>query len=253
MTASGVRHTRKGRVHNAPVLLDQRSMVRIGLVMALFLVVIFMSGYVVGFQKAELRLSAPTARHALTLPEPVAVLAETVEPEIPLQIEPGENIDVDSADPAEQVAYDPGPAVSQNKKADIAGADQTVLHDAAQDTDTLPMGMGGPAASDPGHAAETGSAALYDNATRELARYTIQTGMYSQLGNAERKVKELTSAELSAYFDEYLNARNETRYNVRFGYYQDHGSARRALKAYQQEMAGSGYIVNLQPATTDQD
>lgn len=283
MTASSIQHTRKVRNYRAPLLIDQRSMVRLGLVMSLFLFLIFMSGYMLGFQKAEARLSDPVARVTLPLPEPMHAALEQIEPQIPQRIEPGESIDVDRADqaadsqtttsktsaitsststsgtsktstdntaqtgpadrPVQLAAAKPGVASQHgpltSRLAKIQSADVAI----SKATDT--MGVGGPATSDPGQSAESPRSALFDNATQDTARYSIQVGMYSQLDNAERKVEELTSADLSAYLDDFLNGQDETRYNVRFGYFADHRSAREALEIFEQEMAGSGYIVNL--------
>lgn len=256
MTASGIRHTRNSKNYRAPVLLDQRSMIRFGLVMSLFLVIIFMSGYVVGFQQAETRQAAPVARFELELPEPVASAVDETVPQTPVHAEPGEDIDVDSADEMELAQLTDVPvATSQSHKPATRISDNpevidTDSHSSSSNNDdviTVSMGIGGPLTSDPGQD-DVDKSILYGNATRESALYSIQVGMYSSLDNAERRVEELNNTELNAYYDEYLNKNNNTRYNVRFGYFANHRSARRALEIYQQEMSGTGYIVKLPPA-----
>lgn len=230
-------------------MLDQRSMIRFGLALSLFLVIIFMSGYVVGFQQAETRLATPVTRFELELPEPVVSAVEEVEPQTPVHTEPGEDVDVDSADETELAQLTGVPvATSQSNKPATRGSDNAVIT-GADSSRPASMGVGGPAISDPGQD-DVDKSILYGNATRESALYSIQVGMYSSLDNAERRVEELnsTDTELNAYFDEYLNKRNNTRYNVRFGYFANHRSARQALEIYQQEMSGSGYIIKLPPA-----
>jgi len=261
----------------APVLLDHRSMKRIILTMALSLVTVFLSGYLVGFQKAELRLTAPPVALNLALPEPEIIGPVQIEPQIPMLALPGESVDVDRADDAStlvmQQTVTPVPTVSPEPAKPVqlaqANADtrpgaaipkdaaipkqtegaqeaenlkQTLTEPAKEPERPASLAIGGPVV------VESGLDVMQDNASEESAEYTIQVGMYGLQENAERRVEELQVAELSAYLTDYQNKNNETRYNVRFGYYADKRSANAALAMYQKEMNGSGYIVRFRKA-----
>jgi cell division protein FtsN len=86
---------------------------------------------------------------------------------------------------------------------------------------------------------------LIDTADANSARYTIQVGMYADMGNAERRVAELEAQQLSAYIDAYTNKQDKERFNVRFGYFNSMSSARKALAVYENQFSGSGYIASM--------
>ena len=70
--------------------------------------------------------------------------------------------------------------------------------------------------------------------------------MYSNFDNADAKVSQLLDLNLNAYLNEYQNKKDETRYNVRFGYFASFASAQQALDIYQQNYAESGYIARIE-------
>ena len=86
---------------------------------------------------------------------------------------------------------------------------------------------------------------VIDTADANSARYTIQVGMYADMGNAERRVSELEEQQLSAYIDTYTNKQDKERFNVRFGYFNSMSSARKALAVYEKQFSGSGYIASM--------
>jgi cell division protein FtsN len=86
---------------------------------------------------------------------------------------------------------------------------------------------------------------VIDTADAGSARYTIQVGMYADMGNAERRVAELEQQQLSAYIDAYTNKQDKERFNVRFGYFNSMSSARKALAMYESQLSGSGYIASM--------
>jgi cell division septation protein DedD len=98
----------------------------------------------------------------------------------------------------------------------------------------------------PGGSIESGSQTeIMDTANAEDARYTIQVGAFADSQNAIRRMSELESENLSAYTNGYRNKRDELRFNVRFGYFNNKSSALTALNSFQQNMSGSGYIVRI--------
>jgi cell division septation protein DedD len=245
----------------APVLLDHRSLKKIWLGMAASLFVVFLSGYVVGFKKAEVKLASHVDTIALELAVPATKFSTDMEPQPPMMAEPGETIDVDRADDKKLASMNGIINVAQASQSKAAVPSQTVMKktvpvaveeveqkeidvkQAVSNVTPGPLAIGGPSESDPGQE----ELLIQDTATEETASYSIQVGMYGQLDNAERKVEELLSTDLSAYLTDYINKKNEIRYNVRFGYFANRSSAREALATYEKELSGSGYIVRLQP------
>lgn len=267
MSDKHIRRTRWGHHYMAPVLLDHRSLKIIGFSMLLALSVVFLSGYVAGFKKAEVRLVSQVETVALALPTVVSAAAADIEPQLPIQAEPGEKIDVDIADkkPAAitrgviNVAHASHRKVSE-KRSEIAmkksSRATTVAASKQRDkkpgrkgsmAEAHPLAIGGPSESDPGQEV---ALLIQDTATEEDAIYSIQVGMYGQLENAERRVEELLETDLSGYLTDYINKQNKIRYNVRFGYFANHTSAKQALATFENELSGSGYIVRLQPGAS---
>jgi cell division septation protein DedD len=78
-----------------------------------------------------------------------------------------------------------------------------------------------------------------------MAKYSIQVGMYGSLQNAENMVELLRAKGMQAYVSEYLNSRNELRYNVRFGFFADKGNALAMLEQYKSRLQGDGYLVRF--------
>lgn len=259
MSDTNIRHTRRSQYYMSPVLLDHSRQKKLVFSMALALVVVFLSGYVVGFKKAEVKLASFINTVVLDLPGIAAEFSADMEPQPPVQTEPGESIDVDSADQPGIVATSElvnvalvtesegseKPSQVMLKKPELELLAEVVMSEEmpAVITEVVrPLAIGGPLESDPGQVSEW---LIQDTATEETAAYSIQVGMYGQLENAERKVEELVATDLSVYLADYLNRKNEIRYNVRFGYFADRSSAKRALATFEKELMGSGYIVRL--------
>ena len=88
--------------------------------------------------------------------------------------------------------------------------------------------------------------AIIDDASEETARYSIQVGMYSDFNNAANKVEELLNLNLSAYLNQYQNRKDETRYNVRFGYFSSFSRGQQALDIYGKIFSDSGYVARIE-------
>ncbi len=229
----------------APILIDRRRLVKLSLLLSVSMLALFFSGYFIGFHKAEALMTAGMQTRPLDLPDATMVaLDETAY--IPTVIEPGLDRDVDAPDaPAEAVkgaTSVANPVVNEDKVNQQATAPvvETVSAPAVDEVQTQTVAVGGPPEQE-----EDKLALLADTAEEELAKYTIQVGLFSTSDNAERKVEDLLAQRLSAYSTEYTNKNNRRMYNVRFGYYDTYRSAKTALKIYQSELSGDGYIVKL--------
>jgi hypothetical protein len=76
-------------------------------------------------------------------------------------------------------------------------------------------------------------------------KYSIQVGVYGRLANAENMMKMLQVEQYEAYITDYTNKKNETRYNVRFGYFQDKKSALTSLEKFKSDNNDDGYLVKF--------
>ncbi len=234
----------------APILIDRRRLVKLSLLLSGSMLALFFSGYFIGFHKAEALMTAGMQTRSLDLPDATRVaLDETAY--IPTVIEPGLDRDVDAPDAPDEVATDAAHLAkpvavdntannSKTSQQASAPAVETVGAPAADEVQTQTVAVGGPPEQE-----EDRLALLADTAEEELAKYTIQVGLFSTSDNAERKVEDLLAQRLSAYSTEYTNKNNRRMYNVRFGYYDTYRSAKTALKIYQSELSGDGYIVKL--------
>ena len=256
----------------APLLLDHRSMFRAGLYIGLCGILIFFGGYYTGYQKAAQNGDIAMSR-TMALALPGVALADTseFEPQVPVSIAPGADIDVDSPD-TEIVANSHTLNIDEDTFARVAvvanaeepgskstGQDTAVtslnnVSDAvdkiASDTNDKPaLQLASlkvtPVVIESNHEVSTEQNPVIDTADATTARYTIQVGMYADMGNAERRVSELELQQLSAYIDSYTNKQNKERFNVRFGYFDSMSSAREALAIYEKQFDGSGYIASM--------
>lgn len=252
----------------APVLLDQRSLLKAGITLTLAMCVVFFSGYYVGFHKAVTGNSmAFNKTMALALPKPAHAETAEYEPYTPEQQLPGAYIDVDSPDPA--VSDTAGNTRTEDQADNTAGDVESVIEQttshieeaAVSDAVTMHMDHQLQLASLPLDSedaaivtADVKSAASADSENNpavpqtnraEDARYTIQVGVFADAENALRRKTELQSQQLEAYISEYKNKRDEPRFNVRFGYFKHKSSAVEALSRFEQDMSGSGYVTRI--------
>ncbi|MDH5387753.1 MAG: SPOR domain-containing protein [Gammaproteobacteria bacterium] len=254
MSNTHIRHRSRGRYYKSPILLDHRNLKWIWLSVGLFAFITFFGGYILGFEKSNNKWMAKLDPVEIALPNAGISALAMVEAQPPEIDEPGASIDVDSVgegdDKTLSVANNPDAytglevaVVETNAQASIETSKTKLL--------TTVSRIGELAMNDseieslPGHATE--ELTIVDDASEETARYSIQVGMYSDFGNASTRVAELLNLELSAYLDEYQNKKDETRYNVRFGYFSSYSSGQQALSRYEKYYSGAGYVARIEP------
>ena len=267
-----------------PVLLDQKSIFKTGIMISLTMLVVFFSGYYIGHQKAGSGKGMGLHKTmALALPRPAHADTAEFEPLIPQALIPGANIDVDS--PENEAA---GVVSKQQTDTSLQTAAAEVETVIKETTDIIEISAGSDSSNglenpqlqlasleitadvikpgsttdvineiddkQPGAADEhqlNGSiesgmqTEIIDTANAEDARYTIQVGVFADAENALRRKSELESQKLSAYINEYTNKRDALRFNVRFGYFKDKSSALAALTSFEQSLSGSGYVTRI--------
>jgi len=264
-----------------PVLLDQRSIVKVGITISIGMLVVFCAGFFFGHYKAVtgdgMELNKTTA---LALPGPAHADTTELEQQLPQELLPGAEIDVDVPDDvaagsaseaqtaaSEQAAADVDMAIEQTtamigKTASemSAGQQHQPLQLASLAPATVVIGTSGstddtatPDNIQQAVAVETQADAnalvdpegIIDTASAEDARYTIQVGVFADSSNAIRKQSELEAQQLSSYINGYSNKKGELRFNVRFGYFNNKSSALAALNHFENHLSGSGYVARI--------
>jgi len=268
----------------APILIDHRGLVKIACTSLLTSVFIFVSGFLLGYQRAAVVYHTGSETASLTLPDQVFSAALDIEPQKPEVIVAGEEIDVDQPQTSD-VAKNNTPeinsdsviseqtlsvksiekplpeksSVTVNKDSDTntySGYRVNDFTDKAginnrKDDDVSEIGND---AQVYGHQQHNEIAAkeissmqrrTANSKVRNKINYSIQVGTFGRFGNAENMVKTLQAQNLDAYVSEHHNKKNKTLYNVRFGYFIDKGTAVAALDEYRNSQRGDGYLVKL--------
>lgn len=267
----------------APILIDKSGLLKLGFISALTTVLIFVSGFFLGYDRAITLYQTDNEVAALSLPEKVASVEGEIAPQIPGIIEAGAEIDVDhpeaeartsikSANP--DVSQQQNQAMADDKSAtkNVSAATQltgytnvqvvkfkpTVHENSELNTSSYLPELKGIKKSSAAKLA--GASSLNDIAATKTQtvntaaftfdelntiKYTVQVGVYGQLINAENLTKRLQKQQLNAYVSDYTNKNNEIRYNVRFGCFVDKKTAVVALKEYKNKQKGDGYLVRF--------
>ena len=246
----------------APLLIDGRDLIKYGFITVLASVFIFAGGVFYGYQSAASFYLAGSDSEPLLLPIKAALADQVREPTIPEKIVAGEHIDVDQPDAASarehtaviKAGSDESEITKQammEKEQDIVVA-KTKAGQAAEGgneparpevtpAQTSQAGTG----MDQRENIESIDVSALSADELDSIKYSIQVGMYGSLANAENMVKRLQANEFDAYVSGFTNKKNETRYNVRFGYFLDKQAAKSALKQYRQSQQADGYLVKF--------
>ncbi len=240
----------------APILIDRRGIIKYSVLLSLTMLMLFSSGFFLGYHKAETRLSILAETHALDLPDTVIPDVASLEPEVPDELAPGADIDVDAPDdesqqlavnavetaiPTQQEAIDNPVATESQTEAAQPSQQETITPPAVTEVQTQRVSVGGPVEP----VVDEPIALMMDNTDEDSASYSIQVGLFRDIENAERKVEDLLAQQLTAYSTETTNKKQEPRYNVRFGYYSSYRTALQALNTYKTALSGDGYLIRL--------
>lgn len=262
----------------SPLLIDGRDLFKFGLITVLTTAFVFAGGVFYGYQRASSFYLAGNDIKPLLLPAKATEVVQAREPQVPDSIVAGEDIDVDQPDKEpgsnepgrkEPVRKQPGNSAEQPVGGQIAGKIDTIepatvkpavvkpvavksapdkhFTDKKQDdvATVKPVKLADAPQAKPQSTGEFKDVTSLSSEEVSSIKYSVQVGMYGRLSNAESMVKQLQSQQLDAYVSDFTNKKNETRYNVRFGYYQDKKSAVSALKSYRQSQKGDGYLVRF--------
>jgi len=267
----------------APLLIDGRDLLKLGIISVLVAVLVFTGGFLTGHQRATTFYQASSETQPLSLPEQAIVVKNIVDSQVPEITEAGEKIDVDQPEAVIQANIDskgsiPGTAVTstsvvvnslENKEIsaiqESTAAVTTEIVNIEKQTerkkDNLAAEIQTPRLQDTKTKSNTGDNNRADKeitnpadalivttfTTDELSKikYSIQVGVYGRLINAENMMKVLQAQQYDAYVTDYTNKKNEIRYNVRVGYFADKKSANETLAKFKASQKGDGYLVRF--------
>lgn len=222
----------------APLLIDSRDMFKLVFASVLITVVVFASGFFIGLHRADAFYQAGVVVQSLVLPEPVEA-GDISDSQVPARIDAGENIDVDEPDHVVQsIAKNPDAASDNIEALTSLEDDNSISYGSVTYEQNIVVEQ--PEVS-PEASLETSSTPV------ELSKikYTIQAGVYGSLRNATNMMKMLQAKKYEAYISDYINGKNETRYNVRFGYFSDRKSAVSSLEKFKSNKNSDGYLVRF--------
>ncbi len=246
----------------APILLDMRGLFKAGISFALLLLIVFVGGFISGYQKALHQQRIETVKQVLNLPENITATEIALGPQLPEKVAPGADIDVDKPDSESDINPDYNleyrvepPAVSKIHAdvAELAGSETLIAEsDADQNKKKSPTVI---LKQVPNQKSETivHTVKPFKTMAEEVSAihktvYAIQVGVYGRKFNAEKRISLLEEQGLKAYLSEYANNKKQRRYNVRFGYFGDRKTALTALKQYRSRQNANGYLVKLKLA-----
>ena len=222
----------------APILIDSRAFFKLGFTALIITALIFSGGFFAGYKKASKFYQFASEVQQLPLPAVAENDSAERNPPAPGVSLRGENIDVDQ--PAVVIAASDVDKTATGKLVEIEAGEIKAIK--------------------PGVTASNKEKAVADlNAVASVVfepvdvqsidmdkvNYSIQVGMYGNIINAENMVKMLLVQNLNAYISDYKNKKDEVRYNVRFGYFQDKPSAISKLNRYKTLGNGDGYLVRF--------
>ncbi len=240
----------------APILIDGRDILKLGLVSVLVTILVFVAGFFIGHQRAATFYQAGSEIKSLSLPEQTAAMENIADLQIPSKIEAGENIDVDQPETVAQldplskdsISQSVAPSPENKKVPVIQKAKQDKNNSATKKTPTELRNSQTVNNKKNNSRTNKNNSSVLSAFTSHVAseiKYSIQVGMYGRLVNAENMVNTLHGQQYDAYVTDYTNRKNEIRYNVRIGYFVDKKSAIATLNKFKAGQKGDGYLVKF--------
>ncbi len=229
-----------------PILIDNRFLLKIGIISMLVITFVFGGGFFMGYQQAATVFQADNKTQPLpaSLDESHVLKKDTlksaIEPKVSLTKETGEKKGVDKA------------KAKITTKTATQTATASVVKVATQENTDSKKKVAKRIEKN-SHRVTKEKAPLTDIPvnntadTRQLnkIKYSIQVGVYVDLINAKNMMKMLQAQQYDAYVADFINKNNETRYNVRVGYFMSKKSAVTVLNQFKENQKSDGYLVNF--------
>ncbi|VAW52193.1 hypothetical protein MNBD_GAMMA06-1322 [hydrothermal vent metagenome] len=261
----------------APILINSRDLLKIGIISTLLITFIFGGGFFMGYQQATTGSQVDNAIQSLPLPEESDalgsdILENAVESQVLSAGGTGGKMGVDQPEVlSKAVPSQIATQVNSNSKKKIVDPVKVSVftpvlkklpkkNEAAEKIENNPRRVTKVKTSQiVTDQVVADQAAIDQAATDQLKKikYSIQVGVYVGLVNAKNMMKMLKVQQYDAYVSDFINKNNQTRYNVRVGYFANKKSALETLDKFKAEQKSDGYLVNFSAKsivdTTDDD
>ncbi len=221
-----------------PVLIDTRSWLKFGFIAVFFAAVTFSAGFILGYKNATTYFQTVSGTVSSTLAEGSAAASDSTGPVTTEIITETENRDVvqDSDDNTTQANNTESIVIESYE----ATSNETMTESEAELSE---MPIASTTVIDIPQTSQNGISFKSENIDK--IKFSIQTGFYGSLSNAEKAVMQLKADNYDAYVSEYVNKKNEIRYNVRLGYFVDKQSALPTLYAFRRDKKSDAYLVKF--------
>lgn len=222
------------------MLINQSDFGKIGFTMVLVLAFAFAGGFLIGQQQAYLTCEESKSNDSILLSEERGSATEDFKSTDAIKL----SYDVTAQVMTAETSHNTNHVTELNTEPVLSSAIGKEEPEAVVVTNDTAVAQVPPvtdAMTSLSKASLSDSAMLKDQAE---IKYTIQVAVYGSLKNAEAMMQKLQSKKLEAYVSDYISKHNHVRYNVRFGYFRDKKSAKKALLDYSDNQQGDGYLVN---------
>lgn len=216
----------------APLLIDNNSILKLGVLAAIVAVIIFVGGFYLGYHQSHSHHIAFSDNHSSSLSKKAISDDSDVEKKRSEKIAESDVVAVDQKEPVKKLVT----VLVKKAPEKIV----PIKHEEIQ----VPVSKKQQSSKEKPLKNQKAEAKPIVDDVITKTKYSIQVGFYGRLDNAKKRVGKLRQENLNAYVSDYVNKNNEIRFNVRFGYFVDKSSANMALKTFNNNHKSDGYLVN---------
>lgn len=233
----------------APLLIDSRGLLKFGFIFVLTLVLVFLTGFFAGFQRAATIQQTGSVTQPLLLPDQKAIMQSSIEAHPPEVLAAGEGIDVDQPEIKVSISKNNTDIMSFQMKKTEQSVNMGPAKNSTDRTELVVSSAITPDVTSNVSAAPEFTEVAIASVPNELRKikYSIQVGTYGRRVNAESMMRILQAKQYDAYITNNITKKGGVQYNVRYGYFADKKSAIHNLNKFKidQDEAGDGYLVKF--------
>ncbi len=223
-----------------PVLIDTRSWLKFGFIAVFFSSVIFSAGFIFGYKNAATYYQPLSEASSPLIKEKNVAVSDAGEPVTAETITEPANMDGVQEDHTIMRG-----SVESKLQANNAGPKKVEVYEGETDLREIPV-----ASTIVDDVPQTNLAESWQSENTATVKFSIQAGLYGSLSNAEKAAMQLQAENYDAYVSEYVNKKNQVRYNVRIGYFVDKQSALPTLYAIRKKKKSDAYLVQFSAEAT---
>ncbi len=243
-----------------PILVDNHDLLKLSIISVLVAALVFSGGYFMGYQQAVTASQVDSETQLLSLPEETDASEKAVKSQLPATIEAGEKMDVDQPEVATRIASKVSTKVAAKNTTKVSRTPKKKTSDPVKApvfTQSLKKTPEkNKTVNSSSHSVIKEKTGLENTSESTLVgtvaasqsneiKYSIQAGVYVRLVNAKNMMEMLKVQQYDAYVTDFINKNNETRYNVRIGYFTNKKSALEMLGKFKTDQKSDGYLVNF--------